>query len=41
MIVPPDPDDMLRRTDTLVIAGTDEAIEDVAALASAAAEEAG
>ena len=40
MIVPPDPDDMLRRTDTLIVAGTDEAIEDVAALASATVAEA-
>jgi trk system potassium uptake protein TrkA len=40
MIVPPDPDDMLRRTDTLIVAGTDEAIEDVAELASATVAEA-
>lgn len=38
MIVPPDPDDTLHRTDTLILAGTDEAIEKVAALASATAE---
>ncbi|MFO8099361.1 MAG: TrkA family potassium uptake protein [Salinibacter sp.] len=39
MIVPPDPDDTLRRTDTLILAGTDEAIEAVAEMASATAEE--
>lgn len=39
MIVPPDPDDTLRRTDTLILAGTDEAIEKVADLASATAED--
>ena len=38
MIVPPDPDDTLERTDTLILAGTDEAIDAVAALASATAE---
>ena len=40
MIVPPNPDDTLRHTDTLILAGTDEAIEKVADLASATAEEA-
>lgn len=39
MIVPPDPDDTLRRTDTLILAGRDEAIEAVAALASATAKD--
>jgi trk system potassium uptake protein TrkA len=38
MIVPPDPDDTLHHTDTLILAGTDEAIEAVAELASATAE---
>lgn len=38
MSVPPDPDETLRRTDTLILAGTDEAIEQVAAMASATAE---
>lgn len=41
MIVPPDPDDTLRRTDTLILAGTDEAIEAVAELASATAANSG
>lgn len=41
MIVPPDPDETLRHTDTLIIAGTDEAIEKVAELASATAENSG
>ncbi len=41
MIVPPDPDDTLDSTDTLILAGTDEAIEKVAELASATAEETG
>ncbi|PSQ93793.1 MAG: potassium transporter TrkA [Bacteroidetes bacterium QH_2_63_10] len=39
MIVPPDPDDTLHRTDTLVLAGTDEAIDAVTGLASATAAE--
>lgn len=38
MIVPPDPDDTLDRTDTLILAGTDEAIHKVAELASATVE---
>lgn len=38
MIVPPDPDDKLHHTDTLILAGTDEAIEAVAEMASATAE---
>ncbi|MFB6099128.1 MAG: TrkA family potassium uptake protein [Salinibacter sp.] len=38
MIVPPDPDDTLHHADTLILAGTDEAIEKVAALASATAK---
>lgn len=37
MIVPPDPDDTLKRTDTLILAGTDEALERVAGLSNAAA----
>lgn len=37
MIVPPDPDDVLERTDTLILAGTDEALEQVAKLANASA----
>jgi len=41
MTVPPDPDDPLHRTDTLIIAGTDEAVEQVAALASATVEGSG
>jgi len=40
MIVPPNPDDTLHRTDTLILAGTDKAIEEVANLASATAEDA-
>jgi trk system potassium uptake protein TrkA len=39
MIVPPDPDDTLRRTDTLILAGTDEAIKKVTELASATVNE--
>ena len=35
MIVPPDPDETLEATDTLLLAGTDEALEDVAELANA------
>ncbi|MFB6274163.1 MAG: hypothetical protein ABEL51_14840 [Salinibacter sp.] len=38
MITPPDPDDTLHHTDTLIIAGTDEAVEEVVALASATVE---
>lgn len=38
MIVPPDPDDTLKLTDTLILAGTDEAIQKVAELASATVE---
>lgn len=41
MIVPPDPDDTLHRTDTLILAGTDEAIKKVAQLSSATAENGG
>ncbi len=41
MIVPPDPDDTLVHTDTLILAGTDEAIDAVAALASATAANGG
>jgi trk system potassium uptake protein TrkA len=37
MIVPPDPDETLESTDTLLLAGTDAALEDVAALANATA----
>ena len=37
MIVPPDPDETLESTDTLLLAGTDEALEDVAELANATA----
>lgn len=37
MIVPPDPDETLQGTDTLILAGTDEAIEAVAVQANAAA----
>jgi trk system potassium uptake protein TrkA len=35
MIVPPDPDETLESTDTLLLAGTDEALEDVAEMANA------
>ena len=38
MIVPPDPDETLERTDTLLLAGTDEALEAVAELANATAD---
>ncbi|MFB6247049.1 MAG: TrkA family potassium uptake protein [Salinibacter sp.] len=38
MIVPPDPDDTLRRTDTLILAGTDEVLDELAELATATAE---
>jgi K+ transport systems, NAD-binding component len=41
MIVPPDPDETLQRTDTLILAGRDEAIEQVAELSSATAENGG
>jgi trk system potassium uptake protein TrkA len=37
MIVPPDPDETLESTDTLLLAGTDEALEDVAEMANATA----
>lgn len=40
MIAPPDPDDTLHHTDTLIIAGPDAAIEEVAEMASATAEDA-
>jgi trk system potassium uptake protein TrkA len=40
MITPPDPDDTLHYTDTLIIAGPDAAIEEVAEMASATAEDA-
>jgi trk system potassium uptake protein TrkA len=39
MITPPDPDDTLHYTDTLIIAGPDAAIEEVAEMASATAED--
>ena len=38
MIVPPDPDEILEATDTLLLAGTDEALERVAELANETAE---
>ena len=38
MIVPPDPDETLASTDTLLLAGTDEALETVAELANETAE---
>ena len=38
MIVPPDPDETLESTDTLLLAGTDEALETVAELANETAE---
>lgn len=38
MIVPPDPDETLEASDTLLLAGTDEALERVAELANEAAE---
>jgi trk system potassium uptake protein TrkA len=34
MIVPPDPDDTLEHTDTLILAGTDQALEAVAEMAN-------
>jgi trk system potassium uptake protein TrkA len=37
MIVPPDPDETLEPTDTLLLAGTDAALDDVAELANATA----
>jgi len=37
MIVPPDPDETLESTDTLLLAGTDEALEEVAEMANATA----
>ena len=39
MIVPPNPDDTLHHTDTLILAGTDEAIEAVTEMASATAKD--
>lgn len=39
IIVPPDPNDTLEHTDTLIVAGTDEAIKNVADMASATAKE--
>lgn len=38
MIVPPDPDETLDATDTLLLAGTDEALERIAELANETAE---
>ena len=38
MIVPPDPDETLERTDTLLLAGTDEALEALAEMASETAD---
>lgn len=38
MIVPPDPDETLERTDTLLLAGTDEALEAVTEMANATVE---
>lgn len=38
MIVPPDPDDTLARTDTLILAGTDDMLERVAELANTTVE---
>jgi len=39
LILPPDPDDTLDYTDTLIIAGTGVAIERLAEMASATAED--
>lgn len=38
MLVPPDPDETLVATDTLLLAGTDEALEQVAEMASASTD---